>query len=165
MRNFLAAVFFPLALPPLLTTQPVLHQNPDTLLLSCLQKVARHQGSCVAPSPSLGPLVRSSSSPVENVQITGSVSVFFLPRSFGVFLRDLALTQPFNISPPLKYPKAVGSPRTLHSRLLLRERPWKKVESFVPLRVPPHPDVPLAPCPTCCSTLLQLACVARLRVS
>lgn len=48
---------------------------------------------------------------------------------------------------PLKYLKAVGSPRTLHSRLLLRERPWKKVESFVPLRVPPHPDVPLVPCP------------------
>lgn len=51
----------------------------------------------------------------------------------------------------LKYPKAVGSLRTLHLRLLHRERPGKKVESFVPLRVPPHPDIPLAPCSHCCS--------------
>lgn len=28
-------------------------------------------------------------------------------------------------------------------KLLLRERPGKKVESFVPLNVPPHPDIPL----------------------
>jgi hypothetical protein len=30
----------------------------------------------------------------------------------------------------------------LHWRLLLRERPWKKVESFAHLPVPPYPDIP-----------------------
>lgn len=81
LENLLATFFFPLALPlpPLLTTQPNLHQNPDTLSLSCLQKVARHQGLCVAPSRSPGPLARSSSLPVENVQITGFVSTFYPP--------------------------------------------------------------------------------------
>ena len=33
----------------------------------------------------------------------------------------------------------------LRSRRLLRERPGKKVESFVPLPVPPHPDIHFAP--------------------
>jgi hypothetical protein len=50
--------------------------------------------------------------------------------------------------------KAVGSPQTLHSRLLPRERPGKKVESFVPLPVPPHPDIHFAHCSHCCGFLL-----------
>lgn len=50
--------------------------------------------------------------------------------------------------------KAVGSPQTLRSKLLPRERPGKKVESFVPLPVPPHPDIHFAHCSHCCVFLL-----------
>jgi len=77
---------------------------PTTKSLECLQKVAHHQGWCAAPFPSRGPLARSSSLPAENVQITGSCR------------------------------KAVGSPQTLRSKLLPRERPGKKPACVVRLR-------------------------------
>jgi hypothetical protein len=54
----------------------------------------------------------------------------------------------------LKCRKAVGSPQMLRSRLLPQEKPGKKVESFVPLPVPPHPDIHFAPCSHCCRSLL-----------
>jgi hypothetical protein len=65
-------------------------------------------------------------------------------------------TSAFSLIQPcfLKCRKAVGSPQMLRSRLLPRERPGKKVESFVPLPVPPHPDIHFAPCSHCCGFLL-----------
>lgn len=69
LDNLRLVLFFSLSLSPL--PHFTSHNFP-----SCLQKAAHHQGLCAAPFPSRGPLARSSSLPVENVQIIGSVSLF-----------------------------------------------------------------------------------------
>jgi hypothetical protein len=71
-------VLFPHPIPTTHLSPPISHQHSS---LSCLQKVAQHQGLCAAPFPLRGQLARSSLLPAENVQIIGSVSIFPLPDS------------------------------------------------------------------------------------
>jgi hypothetical protein len=166
LRRHSPALRFLLTLPLPSTHALILNSLLTTFVLSC-SVYPYHTSSSLPPPPQPIPLMSTKGRSTPRVvccaipiaRAAGKVLVITSRKRPNYWVCE-SLPSPFNLDSFadsacfLKCRKAVGSPQTLCSRLLPRERPGKKVESFVPLPVPPHPDIHFAHCSHCCGFLL-----------